>query len=102
LSQLRADGAGPFDLIFIDADKPSYTDYLTASIALSRPGTVIVADNVVRSGRVADATSTDAAVQGVRRFNAAVAADARLAATAVQTVGIKGYDGFTILRVESV
>ncbi|HWB29442.1 MAG TPA: O-methyltransferase [Vicinamibacterales bacterium] len=102
LSQLRADGAGPFDLIFIDADKPSYTDYLTASIALSRPGTIIVADNVVRSGRVADATSTDAAVQGVRRFNAAVAADARLAATAVQTVGMKGYDGFTILRVEAV
>jgi predicted O-methyltransferase YrrM len=102
LSQLRVDGDGPFDLIFIDADKPSYTDYLTSSIALSRPGTVIVADNVVRSGRVADATSTDAAVQGVRRFNAAVAADARLAATAVQTVGIKGYDGFTILRVEAV
>jgi predicted O-methyltransferase YrrM len=102
LAQLRADHAGPFDLIFIDADKPSYTDYLTASIALSRPGTVIVADNVVRSGRVADAASTDAAVQGVRRFNAAVAADSRLAATAVQTVGTKGYDGFTILRVESV
>jgi predicted O-methyltransferase YrrM len=102
LSQLRADGAGPFDLIFIDADKTSYTDYLSASIALARTGTVIVADNVVRSGRVADAASRDASVQGVRRFNAAVAADARLAATAVQTVGVKGYDGFTILRVETV
>ncbi len=102
LPQLRTEGAGPFDVIFIDADKPSYTDYLTWSLALARPGTVIVADNVVRSGRVVDAASTDAAVQGVRRFNAAVAADARLAATAVQTVGIKGYDGFTILRVETV
>lgn len=102
LARLRADGAGPFDVIFIDADKPSYTDYLTWSLALSRPGTVIIADNVVRGGRVADAASTDAAVQGVRRFNAAVAADTRLAATGVQTVGVKGYDGFTILRVESL
>jgi predicted O-methyltransferase YrrM len=102
LEALRVEGAGPFDLIFIDADKPSYAAYLTASLALARPGTVIVADNVVRSGRVADAASTDAAVQGVRRFNAAVAADARLAATGVQTVGLKGYDGFAILRVETL
>jgi predicted O-methyltransferase YrrM len=91
--------AGPFDLIFIDADKVSYPEYLAWSVKLSRSGTVIVADNVVRKGAIIDADSTDPNVQGVRRFNEILAADARLSATAIQTVGSKGYDGFTIARV---
>jgi len=91
--------AGPFDLIFIDADKVSYPEYLTWSVKLSRSGTVIVADNVVRKGAIIDADSNDPNVQGVRRFNETLAADARLSATAIQTVGSKGYDGFTVARV---
>lgn len=90
---------GPFDFVFIDADKLNYPGYLTWAVALSRSGTVIVADNVVRRGAVIDADSSDVNVQGVRRFNEMLAADARLSATAIQTVGSKGYDGFTIARV---
>lgn len=102
LQSLAETKAGPFDLIFIDADKPSYPDYLTWSLELSRPGTMIIADNVVRDGAVADTNSTDANVQGVRRFNAQLAADPRASATVVQTVGAKGYDGFAIALVSGV
>jgi len=91
---------GPFDFIFIDADKPSNPDYLTWALRLSRSGTVIVCDNVVREGRVMDAQSADAAVVGVRRMLDLAGADPRLVATAVQTVGAKGYDGFALLLVE--
>lgn len=101
LPRLEAEGAGPFDLVFIDADKPSNTDYLAWSLKLSRPGTIIICDNVVRDGAVIEAESTDASVQGVRRFFDAVAAHQGLTATAVQTVGAKGYDGFALLRVDA-
>jgi predicted O-methyltransferase YrrM len=92
-------GRGPFDLIFIDAHKPEYAEYLTWALALSRPGTLIVADNIVRAGAVADEASQDANVQGVRRFNARLAAEPRVTATVVQTVGSKGYDGFALAIV---
>lgn len=90
---------GLFDLIFIDADKVSYPEYLQWSVRLSRPGTVVVADNVVRKGAIIDADSSDRNVLGVRRFNEILAAEPRLTATTIQTVGSKGYDGFTIARV---
>jgi predicted O-methyltransferase YrrM len=89
----------PFDLIFIDADKVSYPEYLAWSVRLSRSGSVIVADNVVRKGAVIDADSSDPNVKGVRRFHDVLAADGRLSATVIQTVGCKGYDGFTMARV---
>lgn len=95
LPRLVAEGVGPFDLIFIDADKVGYTDYLDWAIRLSRPGSLIIADNVIRDGAVTEATTGDEAVDGIRRFHAALAADRRVSATAVQTVGAKGYDGFT-------
>ncbi|MEP9353487.1 O-methyltransferase [Xanthobacter sp. KR7-65] len=100
LPQLEAEGAGPFDLVFIDADKPSNPDYLHWALRLSRPGTLIVCDNVVRDGRVIDAQSTDASVVGVRRTYDFAGVEPRLTATAVQTVGAKGYDGFALLLVE--
>jgi predicted O-methyltransferase YrrM len=100
LSDIAAEGRGPFDLIFIDADKPSNPDYLAHALALSRPGTLIIADNVVRDGAVIDAESADASVQGIRRFCERVAAEPRLSATAIQTVGSKGYDGFALIRVQ--
>lgn len=90
---------GPFDLIFIDADKETYPEYLTASLALSRSGTVIIADNVVRDGEVANPDSTDPRVQAVRKFTAQLAAEPRVTATVVQTVGSKGYDGFAMAVV---
>ncbi|POX46473.1 methyltransferase [Streptomyces sp. Ru71] len=99
LPRLAAEGAGPFDLVFIDADKPSNPDYLQWALKLTRPGSVIVGDNVVREGAVTDADSTDPRVQGVRRFTELVAAHPRLTATTVQTVGEKGYDGFTLALV---
>jgi len=91
---------GPFDLVFIDADKRSHADYLRWALTLSRPGTLIVADNVVRDGAIADAASDDPSVVGVRAFFDAVAAEPRLRATAIQTVGAKGYDGFALLLVD--
>jgi predicted O-methyltransferase YrrM len=96
LPLLHAAGEGPFDLIFIDADKPGYPDYLAWSVRLSRPGTMIIADNVVRDGAVIDAASKDRSVQGVRRFIEALAAEPRVSATVIQTVGSKGYDGFAV------
>src|SRR4051794_28763368 len=94
LAQLVAEETDPFDLIFIDADKPSYPIYLEWSLKLSRPGSLIIADNIVRNGAVVDSNSPDPKVQGVRQFNDLVAAESRLSATALQTVGSKGYDGF--------
>ncbi|OFW53228.1 MAG: methyltransferase [Actinobacteria bacterium RBG_16_67_10] len=99
LAALVADGVEPFDMVFIDADKEGYPDYLEWSLRLSRPGTLIVADNVVRGGAIIDAASPDSRVQGIRRFNAALARDPRLAATIVQTVGAKGYDGMAFAVV---
>jgi predicted O-methyltransferase YrrM len=87
---------GPFDLIFIDADKETYPQYLTASLALSRPGTVIIADNVVREGEVANPESDDPRVQAVRQYLALLAAEPRVQSTVIQTVGSKGYDGFAL------
>jgi len=99
LPKLVSEGRGPFDLIFIDADKQGYTEYLQWSMKLARKGTVIVADNVVRNGNVTDAESTDEMVQGIRRFNRALAAEKRLSATEIQTVGSKGYDGLAVATV---
>jgi predicted O-methyltransferase YrrM len=99
LSRLETEGSGPFDLIFIDADKPGYPDYFVRALRLSRLGTLIVADNVVRQGAVADAASEDPRVQGVRRFNELLAAEPRVSATVIQTVGSKGYDGLGIALV---
>jgi predicted O-methyltransferase YrrM len=93
--------AGPFDLIFIDADKPGYPEYLEWAIRLARPGTLIIADNVVRDGAIIDAASTDPNVQAMRRFNIALAADTRVTATTIQTVGAKGYDGFAAIVVQA-
>jgi predicted O-methyltransferase YrrM len=99
LRAMRADGTKAFDLVFIDADKPGYPDYLAQSLALSHPGTVIIADNVVRDGEVANPHATDEMVRGIQAFNQALAAEPRVTATVLQTVGIKGYDGFAIARV---
>lgn len=99
LPQLEADGVGPFDFVFIDADKPSNPDYVEWALKITRPGSVIIVDNVVRGGAVADAGSDDGAVLGVRRMNELIAADQRLTATAIQTVGSKGYDGMLVALV---
>jgi predicted O-methyltransferase YrrM len=92
-------GAGPFDLVFIDADKESLPGYLEWSLKLSRPGTVIIADNVVRDGKVIDRKSTDPHVRGVQRFLELAAAEPRLSMTAIPTVGARGYDGFSVAVV---
>jgi predicted O-methyltransferase YrrM len=99
LPQLLAEGCGPFDLVFIDADKPGYPDYFTWALKLTRRGSLIVADNVVRKGAVIDPASSDPNVQGVRRLHELIAAEPRVSATAIQTVGSKGYDGFAIVLV---
>jgi len=99
LARLEGERRGPFDLIFIDADKPSNPEYLAWALKLSRPGTVIIGDNVVRNGSVADANTQDANVLGVRSFIDLIAVESRLSATVLQTVGVKGYDGFAIARV---
>lgn len=90
------DGIPPFDFIFLDADKKSYPAYLDLVLRLSRPGTVIIADNVIRRGRIADADSTDPDVIGVRAFLDMLASDPRISSTAIQTVGSKGWDGFSM------
>jgi predicted O-methyltransferase YrrM len=99
LPQLAAENAGPFDLIFIDADKPNTVSYFDAALSLSRKGTLIIVDNVVRDGAVADARTLDASVKGMRRFFDRLAAEPRVEATALQTVSSKGYDGFAIAVV---
>jgi predicted O-methyltransferase YrrM len=88
-----------FDLVFIDADKPHNADYFTWSVRLTRPGGVIIVDNVVRGGNVLEADTADPDVQGVRRLNEVIAAEPSVSATTIQTVGAKGYDGFTIAVV---
>jgi predicted O-methyltransferase YrrM len=99
LPRLAAEGHGPFDLVFIDADKQSNAEYFAWALELSRRGSLIIVDNVVRNGTVVDATTDDPSVAGVRRFFAALAAEPRVSATAIQTVGGKGYDGFAIAVV---
>lgn len=102
LPLLEAETAGPFDLIFIDADKPNNPDYLRWALRLSRPGTVIIGDNVVRGGAVVDPESADANLRGVREFLELIAADPRLDATAIQTVDEKGWDGFALAVVPDI
>jgi predicted O-methyltransferase YrrM len=99
LQTLKAEGAGPFDLVFIDADKPNNPHYLEWAVMLTRPGGVIIGDNVVRNGAVADPQSSDVNGLGVRQFLEAMGRHPRLAATAIQTVGVKGYDGFALAIV---
>lgn len=99
LAQIAAEGHGSFDLIFIDADKPSNSDYFAWALKLSHIGTMIIVDNVIRSGAVIDDASTDPSVQGVRRFNAIAAAEPRVTVTEIQTVGSKGYDGLALALV---
>jgi predicted O-methyltransferase YrrM len=91
--------AGPFDFVFIDANKDGYPDYFRWAVKLAQPGTVIVADNVVRDGKVADAHSSDPLVRGVRAMLDVVAATPNVSASVIQTVGVKGYDGYLIARV---
>jgi predicted O-methyltransferase YrrM len=103
LRALVAHGAGPFDLIFIDADKESTPEYFLRALELSRPGSVIVTDNVVRDGELANDDTEDERALGMRRFHELLAAEratGRVSATTVQTVGAKGYDGFTLALVE--
>src|SRR5262249_35579099 len=99
LPRLAAEKLGPFDLTFIDADKPPTAEYFAWALRLSRRGSVIVTDNVVREGAVIDAASADEKVRGVRRALDAMAAEPRVCATVLQTVGSKGYDGFAIALV---
>ena len=99
LPKLAGENDGPFDFVFIDADKPSIPDYFAWSLKMSQAGTVIIVDNVVREGAVIDSKSEDAAVRGVRRLNEMLAAEDRVTSTTLQTVGTKGYDGFTIILV---
>jgi predicted O-methyltransferase YrrM len=101
LPELSAEGAGSFDFIFIDADKESSEEYFEWALRLSRPGTAILVDNVIRDGEVENAETTDERVQGIRRLNEALAREARVSATTIQTVGSKGYDGFTLALVLS-
>jgi predicted O-methyltransferase YrrM len=100
LPVLASEGAGSFDLVFIDADKRSNPEYLQWAVKLARVGAVIVVDNVVRGGKVLDARSDNADIQGIRRCFDDLAAEGRLTATAIQTVGAKGWDGFAIALVE--
>ena len=95
-----AEGAGPFDLVFIDADKVNTPAYFEWALGRTRPGGLIVADNVVRGGSLADATDPDPATQAQRRLPP-LAGDPRVSATTIQTVGSKGYDGFLLALVES-
>ena len=99
LPTLEAEGAGPFDLVFIDADKPNTPDYFDWAVKLSRPGGLIIVDNVVREGAVLEEKSENPNVKGLREFYVRAAADPRVTATAFQTVGDKGHDGLAIVLV---
>lgn len=101
LPHVAAEKRGPFDLIFIDANKSDMPEYFDWAVKLSRRGSVIICDNVIRNGGVIAADSKDADIQGVRRFNERLAADKRVSATEIQTVGSKGYDGFALIAVIS-
>jgi predicted O-methyltransferase YrrM len=95
------EGAGPFDLIFIDVDKPSYPEYLERALKLSARGTLVITENIIRDGEILNASSDDPRIHGTRRFNELLAAEPRVLATAVQTVGRKGYDGVALAVVVS-
>jgi predicted O-methyltransferase YrrM len=99
LPKLAAEKLEPFDFIFIDADKENIPDYFTWSLRLARPGSMIIVDNVIRDGEVINGKSRNSSVMGVRRFNEMLKEDKRVSATSIQTVGIKGYDGFTLALV---
>jgi caffeoyl-CoA O-methyltransferase len=99
LQQIEKEQKEPFDMIFIDADKPPYAEYFQWAIKLARPGAVIVADNVVRNGKVLDSNSTDEKVQGVQRLNKMLANCTEVTATILQTVGVKEYDGMVVAVV---
>jgi predicted O-methyltransferase YrrM len=99
LPEILAEGRAPFDLTFIDADKENIPEYFDWSLKLSRPGSLIIVDNIVRDGAVLDPASSDPSIQGVRRFNDMLARERRVTATEIQTVGSKGYDGFAIALV---
>jgi predicted O-methyltransferase YrrM len=99
LPQIASEGAGPFDLIFIDADKPNIPEYFAWALSLSRRGSLIIVDNVIREGAITDAGSDDPSVQGARRMFELLAAEPRVSATSIQTVGSKGYDGFVFALV---
>ncbi|MFC3749039.1 O-methyltransferase [Paenibacillus sp. GCM10012306] len=101
LAALEAQGVEPFDFIFIDADKPNNPHYLQWALQLASPGAVIIADNVVREGEVVNGDSVDDRVQGIRQFVDLLSAEPRIDATALQTVGSKGYDGFILGVVKS-
>jgi predicted O-methyltransferase YrrM len=99
MPDLAKSGAGPFDLIFLDANKDQYPDHFRWALELSRKGTLIVADNVVRDGAVVDGDSKETSILGVRKLRDMIATEKRVTATAIQTVGSKGYDGFALIRV---
>jgi predicted O-methyltransferase YrrM len=101
LPRLAAEGAGPFDLVFVDADKPNNAAYFDWALRLARPGSLIVVDNVVRDGKVIDGDDEDRTIQGVRRFLERLGSEPRVLATALQTVGSKGYDGLAVAIVVS-
>ncbi len=100
LAQMKAENVLPFDMIFIDADKPPYAEYFQWALQLSKSGTLIVADNVIREGKVLDATSSDPMVQGAQRFNQLLASHPGVTATIIQTVGLKEHDGMAIAVVK--
>ena len=100
LPGLAGENAGPFDMIFIDADKPPYTEYFEWSLKMSRPGTLIIADNVIRDGKVLDPNQEDPMVKGAQRFNKALAANNKVDATILQTIGVKEYDGMAVAIVK--
>jgi predicted O-methyltransferase YrrM len=101
LPTIAEEGAGPFDLIFVDADKPSNPDYLNWALRLSRRGSLLIFDNVVRGGGIIDSTNTDPGQVGTRRLLELLGQEPRVSATAIQTVGVKGYDGFAVALVIS-
>jgi predicted O-methyltransferase YrrM len=100
IDEMILDRVAPFDLIFIDADKEGYADYLNKVVSLSRPGTFIIADNVVRRGKIIEKDSQDPSVLGIQNFNQALIKNPRLNATTLQTVGARNYDGFTFIVVD--
>lgn len=102
LPKIIANKEGPFDMIFIDADKPPYAEYFEYALSLSRPGTLIICDNVIRDGKVLDNKSTDEEVRGVQRLNKMLSNNKKVTATILQTVGVKEYDGMAIAVVNRI
>lgn len=99
MAQLESEQHTPFDMVFIDAEKDPYPDFLRKSLSLVRPGGLIVADNAIRHGEVIDHNNTDSGIEGIRHYNAELASNPRCTATIVQTVGVKGYDGMSVAIV---